>query len=121
MKRLDVTLIPWKWEGIVLIGGTSAQFSAWAKTFMGAEVSTGEHACGHAYVEYGKAWVLWLETKDVPNLAHEALHITAGVLEGRGLTFCKGSEEAYTYTMEDILHQVLTAQPRQWKRVRMAA
>lgn len=116
MKSVDVMLMPWKWAGVVLAGGTPDGFKAWAKKTLDADVETGSNSAAHAYVEYGKPWVIWVETMtDIPALAHEALHVAAGVLEGRGLSFSKGSEEAYTYTMEDILRQVLTA--KQWKKV----
>lgn len=116
MKAVNVTLMPWKWDGTVLTGGTADAFKAWAKKALDADVDTGSNSAGHAYVEYGKPWVIWIDSiANVPALAHEALHVAAGVLEGRGLSFSKGSEEAYTYTMEDILRQVLTS--KRWKRV----
>jgi hypothetical protein len=117
MKRLDVTLAIWKWEGVVLVGGTSAQFAAWAKKYVDADVATGSGAAGHAYVEYGKPWILWVHSlKNVPAIAHEAMHVAAGVLEGRGLKYAADSEEAYTYTMEFILRAVLHA--THWRLVR---
>lgn len=108
MKMMDITLNPWKWKGVVLVGGTSTEFAAFAKKFINVEISTGSNAAAHAHVSYGKPWLLWVEKlSDIPALAHEALHVTAGVLEARGLTFSESSEEAYTYTMEDIIRQVL--------------
>lgn len=117
MKAIDVTLAIWKWQGVVLIGGTSAEFATWAKKYINADITTGSNAAGHAYVEYGQPWLLWVESlKNVPAIAHEALHIAAGVLEARGLKYNAGSEEAYTYTMEFILSAVLSA--KRWRHIR---
>lgn len=119
MKVLEVNLPLWKWQGFVFTGGSGTAYQRVVKRDFGADVSVGPHACGHAYVEYGRPFTMWLETRDnLPALAHEALHIAAGVLEARGLTFANPSEEAYTYTMEDIIRQVQTAKPRDWKAMR---
>lgn len=117
MKSIDVNLDIWKWQGCVLVGGTSADFAAWAKKYLGADITTNAGAAGHAYVEYGKPWLIWVESlKNIPTLAHEALHATAGILEGRGLKYDGASEEAYTYTMEHIIRQTLAA--KRWRQVR---
>lgn len=117
VKSLDLTLSIWKWEGCVVVGGTSGDFVAWAKRVFGIEIVTGEHSAGHAYVAYGQPWLLWVESlKNIPALAHEALHIASGVLDGRGLKHTPESEEAYTYTMEAIMRAVLTAKPKEWRR-----
>lgn len=114
MKVIDVALDVWKWQGLVCVGGTSEEFRAYAKKSVDADITTGAHACGHAYVEYGKPWLLWVESlKNIPALSHEALHVTAGILEARGLTFSTSSEEAYTYTMEFIIRKALTA--KKWQ------
>lgn len=116
MKVLNVTLDIWKWQGCVLIGGTSQGFARWAKAQIDADIETGSNAAGHAHVAYGKPWLIWVESlKDVPALAHEALHVTAGILEGRGLKYSEASEEAYTYTMEFIIRQVLNPSSK-WKK-----
>lgn len=114
MKVIDETLDVWKWQGCVFVGGTSEDFKAWAKKHLDADITTGSNAAGHAYVEYGKPWLVWVDTlKNVPALAHEALHVAAGILEGRGLEYSKASEEAYTYTMEYIIRQALDA--KKWR------
>lgn len=117
MKYLDITFVTWKWQGRVLVGGTFEDFKRYAKRWIDADVLGGENSCGHAYVAYGQPWLLWVESlKNVPALAHEALHVTTGVLEGRGLKHTAESEEAYTYTMEQILREVLTA--KRWRQAR---
>lgn len=117
MKSITVMLMPWKWQGMVLHGGTSFEFRDWAKKSIDVEIETGSNAAAHAHVSYGKPWLIWLASmRDIPALAHEALHITAGILEARGLKFAEASEEAYTYTMEDIIRQVLNA--KKWESVK---
>lgn len=116
MRVTFFRLHTWKWEGAVCVGGTSADFVRFAKKWIDVDVISGEHAAGHAYVGYGKPWLLWVESlKNVPALAHEALHVTAGILEARGLKHSADSEEAYTYTMEEIIRNTLTA--KKWKAV----
>ncbi len=117
LKRLDVTLDVWKWQGCVIVGGTSSEFAAWAKKYIGVEITAEDGQAGRAYMEKNQPWLLWVESlQNVPTLAHEALHIAAGVLEVRGLRYNEGSEEAYTYTMEFILRSVLNAKARDWKK-----
>jgi len=117
MKAKTVTLDPWKWQGVLVTGCSGEQFAALVKRDIGASVGLGVHSQGHAYVEYGKPWYLWVDSiDDVPGLAHEAFHITSGVLEGRGLSMSRESEEAYTYTMEALLRAALDK--RGWQRVK---
>lgn len=115
MKVAYLMLMPWKWAGAVLVGGKSSEFAAFAKKYCDADIQAGANAAGHAHVEYGKPFLIWVHSlRDIPALAHEAFHVTAGVLESRGLKHSAESEEAYTYTMEDILRQTLTA--KKWTR-----
>lgn len=119
VRGLLVSLDIWKWDGIVLVGGASADFVAYAKSEHEVDAASAPGAMGHAYVEAGKPWLLWVESlTDPASLAHEALHITSGILEQRGLTHDGASEEAYTYTMEYIIRTVLTAKPRTWQRIK---
>lgn len=121
MKLLDLTLDIWKWQGCVLVGGTSKDFAAWAKTYIGADISASEGEAGRAYLEKNQPWLLWVESlTNVATLAHEALHIAGGVLDARGLKYTAESEEAYTYTMELIVRSTLDAKPRDWKKARKA-
>lgn len=108
MKECLVKLMPWKWHGMVLIGGVSSEFAAYAKRMCDIDITTGANAAGHAHVEYGKPFLIWLHSlSDIPALAHEALHVTHGILEERGLKYTPDAEEAFTYTMEDIIRQTL--------------
>lgn len=117
MTFIDITLDIWKWQGAVFVGGSSADFKRLVKRDFDMDIETGSNAAAHAHVEYGKPWVIWVESlKNIPAIAHEALHIAGGVLEARGLKYNEGSEEAYTYTMEFILERTLTA--KKWTTVR---
>jgi hypothetical protein len=118
MKAKTIELVPWKWQGVLVAGGTIAQFAALVKRDAGADIDASPYSAGHAYVEYGKPWYLWVESiDDVPSLAHEAFHVTSGVLEGRGLKLSHESEEAYTYTLSHILTHAVNR--KGWERVRV--
>ncbi len=109
-------LMPWKWEGVVLHGGSGLRYRKWAKDALTIDVSADNGCAAHAYVLRGAPWLLWLaDLTDIPSLAHEALHVTAGVLEARGMTLTRESEEAYTYTLEDIIRQTLAV--KKWTKV----
>lgn len=116
MRFLELTLSVWKWEGVVFVGGSPSEYEAHAREEFGVNANVGSQSLGHTYVEYGKPWLLWVQSLDrVATLAHEALHVTSGVLEARGLKHTPESEEAYTYTMEAIINATLTA--KKWERV----
>lgn len=119
MKGLLVHLDIWKWDGVVLVGGTSTDFTTYAKAEHNLTIESNEFAMGHAYVQPGTVWLLWVTSlDDLAALAHEALHVVSGILESRGLTHDGASEEAYTYTMEYIIRTTLTAKAREWQRIR---
>jgi hypothetical protein len=118
MKFVVVNLSLWKWEGLVVVGGTTEDFVALAKRQGATRIDDTAVSSGRAYVELGVPWMLWVETlEDVPAIAHEAFHVTCSVLECRGLKHTIESEEAYTYTMEAIIRAVLSAAPEQWEAV----
>ena len=101
-KRIELTI--WKWDGLVASGGRPSDFQALVKRIADHDITVGDNSAGHAFVAYGKPWLLWVQDiKDVPALAHEALHVAAGVIESRGMKHTPESEEAYTYTMEHII------------------
>lgn len=107
-----VSLSIWQWDGAIIRGSWDA-YRAWAQKSSNAEPSVfddgGEAPAGHAWVQAGRPWLLWTETADPAVLAHEALHVTAGVLGARGLSFTPESEEAYTYTMMAIMAEAISA------------
>lgn len=115
MKFIVVELSLWKWQGVLAVGGTSADFAAFAKTqdIDDIDANPSEEA-GRAYVRLGKPFLMWVESLDnVPALAHEALHVASGILEARGLKHVAESEEAYTYTMEALLRMATTV--KEWE------
>lgn len=110
MKYIVVNLSLWKWEGVIAAGGTIAEFIAFAKAEGATKIEETAATAGRTYVELGVPWFLWVETlDDIPALAHEALHVTSGILECRGIKHTAESEEAYTYTMEGIIRAALSA------------
>lgn len=105
-KRVELEI--WRWHGLVCQGGSREDFQAFVKRVAHHEITLGAHSCGHAFVAYGEPWLLWVGSlDDVASLAHEALHITSGVLEGRGMKWTNEGEEAYTYTMAHIIRCAL--------------
>lgn len=116
LRFIVVALSMWKWEGVIAVGGTIAEFVAFAKQHGATKIEETASTTGRAYVELGVPWFLWVKSlDDVPALAHEALHVTSGILECRGLKHTADSEEAYTYTMEGIIRAALTA--TEWETV----
>jgi hypothetical protein len=112
-----IELVPWKWEGLVVLGGTVDDYRAHVKRELHVDLDPGAHAAGHSYVEYGKPFAMWVERADnLPAIAHEAFHVTSGVLEGRGLKHTAESEEAYTYTMERLIAHCVNRSG--WRAVR---
>ena len=104
MTYLELTLTLWKWEGVILKGGTFQQLVDYHRIFCGISTDLRNYTIGHTAVEYGKPWCLWIaDGTDMATLAHEALHVVSGVLEGRGLKHTAESEEAYCYTLESIV------------------
>lgn len=117
MKRKPVHLDIWRWDGYVLLGETSASFAAWVLQTMGKVITPGEHARGSAFLHPDYPWALWVkDLTAVTVLAHEALHITAAVLEARGVAFKESGEEAYTYTLQYIMDATLAKGG--WSRAR---
>lgn len=112
-----VTLGVWKWQGMVLRGGAETEFVAYVKELTGQVIEV-TNAAGRAYLRLGIPWFLWVaDAQDVPCLAHEALHITGGLLDIRGLKYSADSEEAWTYTMEHIIACALES--KGWETVRL--
>lgn len=110
MRHIPVSLDIWKWDGLVCLGGTVEEFSEIVEKGTGTPLAPEAmaNAGGLSVLEDGKPWLIWVEDpKNLPTLAHEALHITSGVLSSRGLQHTSASEEAYTYTMTCILDTVL--------------
>jgi hypothetical protein len=98
----------WKWDAVVLVGGTNAQVEAEIKRLGIEQPNVGEHSAGHAWVTYGKPCAIWVQTlRDIPCLVHEAFHLVHGVLEARGVKHSVDSEEAFAYTLEAFLRGIL--------------
>ena len=82
MKCFDITLIPWKWQGSVLVGGESSDFAAWAKKHIDADITTGSNAewleppvCAVAYRVLGDAQTAALKAVDGWQAAAKAVLI----------------------------------------------
>lgn len=109
---------PWKWEVCFIQGGTPAQIERYVRQQgWTGDVSMQDGAAGHCWVCLGVPVVVWVASiKDIPCLVHETMHAVFGMFEARGLKHSRDSEEAYTYTVEDLLRRVLGA--KKWGVVR---
>jgi hypothetical protein len=111
--------VPWKWEICFLQGGTREQLDRYVKEIGWGDDETGlsDGSAGHCWVKAGTPIVVWVESlENVPALVHEIMHAVFGMFEARGLKHSRESEEAYTYTVEDLLRRVLGA--KKWCRVK---
>lgn len=117
VKWIEVPI--WGWAGRIIVGGTCVDYTKWANRHLKADaVDAGAGVwLGHAWLELGLPWAIWCGSlADTATLAHEALHITSGILGWRGLKLTDDSEEAYTYTMTHIIREAL--KPAGYKRIR---
>jgi len=112
MRERGFVLAPWKWEVSVIVGGTPAAALEFVHgTLKLYDADFAEWALGWSFVQAGKPAVLWVhDASDIPTLVHEAIHVTSGILQARGLKHTPESEEAYTYTVESLLRAILECQ-----------
>ena len=107
----------WKWDAVVLVGGTHDEVEAEIKRMGIEQPNVGEYSAGHAWVTYGKPCAIWVQTlRDIPCLVHESFHLVHGVLEARGVKHSADSEEAFAYTLEAFLHSILEC--KKWHEVK---
>lgn len=97
----------WRSHGILAKGGTISDVERMARKLYGVSPEfTPEEAAnipGIAFTERDP-WLMWVEDGDkMPEVAHEAFHVTAGILRARGMKLSEESEEAYTYTLTALL------------------
>ena len=57
-------------------------------------------------IHSGDVWV-WVETRNVPQLTHEAVHVAEFILLDKGLEFCNESAEAFAYYVEMVVRETL--------------
>jgi hypothetical protein len=102
-------LQPWRMELILLHGAGHAQLAAYVREHHAIVDYVPEAtAVGHAFVYDGRPAIVWVQSiRDVPVLVHELMHVVFAVLANRGLKPVDDAEEAYTYTLECLLRQVL--------------
>jgi hypothetical protein len=118
MRGATFVLVPWKWETIVLVGGCEHQLDGFVAQFgMSTDGPVG-YSMGHTFVYAGQPIVMWVKSlKHIPELCHEVIHVVGGALEARGVKPCEASEEAYAYTAEAFLKQILEC--KKWRTVRV--
>lgn len=107
IKSYLVHLSTWRWEGIVLLGGTAEDCQELLLKKYHMHVKAEEEARGYAFFNPAAPWAIWVPNpQDFTAMAHEALHITQWILRHRGVRFHAASDETFCYTQEDILSQV---------------
>lgn len=62
-----------------------------------AEAVTVRHECGLCFVRLRKDYL-------ISTVAHEMLHCVFYILNGKGMEYNDGSEEAYTYLLEYLMY-----------------
>jgi hypothetical protein len=113
LKFASFDTLPWHWE-VGVAYGPPDKFETFAKEAF--NVSINAFGKGHCYVQEGVPVILWVEfIDDTPTLVHELMHAVFGILQGRGLQHCAESEEAYTYTVGQLLTDILAC--KTWKKV----
>ena len=118
MRGATFILVPWKWETIVLVGGCEHQVDGFVAQFDMPSCGTVGCSMGHTFIYAGQPIVMWVKSlKHIPELCHEVIHVVYGALEARGMTHCESSEEAYAYTAEAFLKQILEC--KKWRTVRV--
>jgi len=106
---------PWRWEVIVVHGGTAEMFRAYVTKVTGGSITAVEGFVGYCYITDADPALVWVECLgDVPTLVHELMHAVFGILQARTLKYSPESEEAFTYTVQDLLTQVL--RQKTWRR-----
>lgn len=74
------------------------------------------YGLGHTFTETGMPVVIFVEDlKHIPTLVHELMHAVFFILGDRGVGYCAESEEAFTYTVGQLLTDVLAC--KIWKKV----
>ena len=103
-----VNLTTWRWEGAVVLGGSAEQCEDIFHKKFKLDLEVDDEARGQAFFNPNAAWLIWVKSpNDFAALAHEALHIAMWVLRNRGVGFAPASDEAFCYTQEDIIQQVI--------------
>lgn len=106
---------PWGWE-IALYHGNSNTFTKHVKRQFSIDVDL-EGSLGQTLFKENYPVIIWVESiKNIPTLVHELMHAVFKILGTRGVSLCSESEEAYTYTMSRLLHDVLMT--KKWKDIK---
>lgn len=115
MRTLTIRAMPWKCD-VILFEGRDIKEMIPILNRMRIEPNLSRGSIGHTWIYSDTPPVIWLKTiKDIPCLVHELMYVSFGMLSMRGLKCSPKSEEAYTYTTEDLLRQTLKGK---WKKVK---
>lgn len=120
MKSKIITMNPWGWHGNLVVGGDPATFSKKLTRQLGLHEYGGspKGLQGWTWLPQAQSWIIWVaDLENIPVLAHEGLHMVSGILEVRGVSHTKESEEAYAYTLQDFMTQAL--EQKGWTNVEL--
>jgi hypothetical protein len=105
---------PYKNDVLAVVGAVPARWLREQLTALdvhgGADLIAVDHCEARLWFANNAPVFMWLRSLDsVPVIAHETLHVAAGVLRNRGVTLSAESEEAFTYLQEYICAQLCDA------------
>jgi hypothetical protein len=115
MVNIDVQIPLWKGQLFVMVGGTVEELEL-ALEGWGYDMPVDGVVGKFWFGGHAKPFMVWVRDFDIPVLVHELEHAVFMLLDTRGLKHCDDSEEAYTYTVEALLRQVLKSDD--WALVR---
>lgn len=109
--KFIVNLPMWRSSGLVFIDKNPAVMKKYVLKNLYLDLQQDlSDAAGFAWTpeEDPNHWIIWLANgRDIPELTHEAFHITSNVLRHRGVVLSNDSEEAFAYTLTSIVDQIL--------------
>jgi hypothetical protein len=106
---------PWKYQVGVLYG-PAKECDKWVKKNIDPNLTVEEYSDGMTFRKFGKPILIWVkDIKKMSTLVHEILHAVFFILDDRGVILSEESEETYTYTVSDLLDQIL--KHKKWKAV----
>jgi hypothetical protein len=118
LEAAAFNLAPWRKDVIVLRGGTHQELARFVRSYGIKYDADNTSIHGHAFLYEGKPAIVWVQTwpgsaEDYGVLAHELYHVTKHTLESRGLRHTNATEEAYAYTLQNLVTTALAY--RRWR------
>lgn len=98
---------------VIVCPDTSLIKTKWVKSLLEDDLKVTDYDKGiYAYrvnSDSSTNYIIFLKDLDnVPTIAHEAMHFVFDILEQKGVTYSKDSEESYTYLLGYVVGQILS-------------